>query len=907
MTPPPSAWRRYIRFWGENVRADVDDELAFHIEMRTRDNIAAGMTPEAARADAERRFGDVGGIAGECRSIDDRVLKRRRRVEVVETLLQDVRYALRSLSHSAGFTAAAVLTLALGIGATTAIFSVVHGVILRPLPYPASERIVRAWQVNEDGNRTNVSDGNFADLRAQSRSFTGLAETALSTAVSVTGATEPVRVPQARVSRDFLAVMGVQPARGRAFLPEEQQLGGPPAVLVSHGFWQRNLEGAPDALGRTLTFGDRAHTIVGIMPPGFDYPVGAELWVPRELDPLNESRTAHNYQMVGRLADGVSIEQARADIGAIARRVKEQHGDATWMVDADLAPLRDEMVGGVRPALLVLLGASAVLLVIACANVANLLLARAATRQRELAVRRALGASRGRLLQQFLVESLVLSLAAGAAGVLLAVWGVQLLVALDPGNLPRIEEIGVSGMGLAFALGVSALTAVVLGLVAALRGADDDLRASLAEGQRSQSGGVSSQRVRNGLVVAQMAMTLVLLVGAGLLARSFLRLATIDPGYRTQGALVLDVAMPWPEDDAAARRHVALFDEIRARLRALPRVEHVGGINALPLVRGNYADGTFLIMSRPDELGDARDIREVIPLFQELMNDPSRTGEASYRVAGPEYFEAMGIPLVRGRLLEERDGIDAPHVAVISESLARTRWPDEDPIGKLIQFGNMDGDLRPFTIVGIVGDVREASLASEPYPIFYSSYRQRPGSAGRFNFVVQGAGDPAALAADARRIVRELAPDVPPRIRSLDEIVAASLADRRFSLVLLGAFGAAALLLAVVGVYGVISYLVAQREREIGIRIALGARTADVRRLVVGQALKTAAFGVAAGVVVALAATRLLERQLYEVRPSDPLTFVAIGALLLGIALVASWIPARRAARTDPVGVLRQA
>ena len=905
MTPP--AWRRYIRFWGENVRADVDDELAFHIEMRTRDNIAAGMTPEAARAEALRRFGDVGGIAGECRSIDDRALRRRRRAEVVETVVQDLRYAVRSLAGSAGFTAAAVLTLALGIGATTAIFSVVHGVLLRPLPYPASERIVRAWQVNAEGGRSNVSDKNFADLRAQSRSFTGLAETAMSTAVSVTGASEPVRVPQARVTRDFLAIMGVQPARGRAFLPEEQQAGGPPAVLVSDGFWRRHLGGAPDALGRTLTFGDRTHTIVGIMPPGFDYPVGSELWVPRELDPLFESRTAHNFQMVGRLADGVTIEQARAELGAIARRVKEQHGDATWMVDADVASLRDEMVGGVRPALLVLLGASAVLLVIACANVASLLLARSAARRRELAVRRALGATTGRLVQQFLVESLVLSLAAGALGVLFALWGVRMLVRLDPGNLPRIDEIGVSGTGLAFALGVSALTAIVLGLVAAMRGADDDLRPALAEGQRSQSDGVSSQRLRSSLVVMQMAMTLVLLVGAGLLARSFLRLLAIDPGYRTEGALVLDVALPWPDDDAAARRRVALFDEIRARLRTVPGVDQVGGINALPLVHGQYSSGTFLIMTRPDEFGDARDIREVIPLFQSLTRDPTRTGEASYRVASPGYFEAMAIPLVRGRLFEERDGIDAPHVAVISESLARQRWPNEDPIGKIIQYGNMDGDLRPFTIVGIVGDVREASLASEPYPIFYSSYRQRPGGASRFNFVAQGAADPVASIAAARRIVRELAPDVPPRIRTLDEIVAASVADRRFSLVLLGAFGAAALLLAVVGVYGVISYLVAQREREIGIRIALGARTADVRRLVVGQALRTAAFGVATGVVAALAATRLLERQLYGVRPSDPLTFLAIGALLLGIALVASWIPARRAARTDPVGVLRQA
>jgi predicted permease len=875
----------------EDVERDLETEMRFHLEMEAEDLAhLRGLDTAEARRRAAIAFGGVERFKEDVRDV--------RGTRLVEDALADARFAARTLARNPGFAVAAIVTLALGIGATTAIFSVVNGILLRPLPYPRADRIVQLLHIGEEGNRMPaMSDPNVVDLAEGSRSFRAIATTGYRYTVPVSGAREPVRASVVPVSRDFLAVMGVQPARGRAFLPDEHREGGSPAVLVSHGFWQRQLDGATEAIGRSLTFNDRVHTIVGIMPADFDYPTAADLWIPRELTATSPSRTAHNARPLARLADGVSIDQARAEVSAIAKRLRAQHGDDTWMVDADVAELREGLVGSVRPALLVLLGASAVLLLIACANVTNLLLARASTRQRELAVRRALGAGRGRLVRQFLAEALILALAGGALGVLLALWGVRALVALQPANLPRLAEIRVDWVVLAFAFALAVGTAVALGLLAALRGATDDLRPALAEGGRTLAGG-THHRVRSALVVGQMAMTLVLLVGAGLLGRSFLRLISIEPGYRTAGAVVLDVVMPWPEDEASARRLVAQYDALSERLRALPGVAAVGGVNDLPLAGGNYANGAFGIMTSLDERLEMAD-------FERMAKDPARSGYAAFRIAGPDYFRAMDIPLVRGRTFDMRDDFDAPHVAVISESLAKAEWPNEDPIGKIIQYGNMDGVLTPFTIVGIVGDVREANLASDPEPTFYGSYRQRPGSASRFSFVMQGEGDPATVTAAARSAVRSILPDAPPRFRTIEEIVARSLADRRFSLVLLGVFGAAALLLAVTGVYSVISYLVTQREREIGIRIALGARSSTVLALVVRHGAVLAGAGILVGLLAALGLTRLLRGLLFGVSATDPVAFAAVAASLALVAVVASWIPARRAARVEPMRILR--
>ena len=815
----------------------------------------------------------------------------------MESLRRDLRFALRTLVRTPGWTTATVLTLALGIGATTAIFSVLYGVLLRPLPYPEPDRIVMLWQLGQSGNQNNISDANFFDIKERSRSFAALAEVSGGGGpVSVTGDVEPVRVPAVRISREFFDVLGLEPIVGRLFLEEELREGGTPAVVVSERFWRDRLGAPNDLTGKTLVFGGRAHRVVGVMPRAADYPAGIDLWVPRELDAVLPSRTAHNWQAVGRLRDGVTLDRADREVSAIARQLKSEHGDDTWMFDAELVPLHEQLVGHVRSGLLILLGASAFLLLIASANVTNLLLARAAARQRELAVRLAMGAGRKRLVQQFLVESFVIALAGGALGVLIAFLGVRALLLLEPGNLPRVADVGVSWTVLAFAFGLSLLTAASIGLITALRGTGSELRESLAQSQRTMAAG--GHRVRSGLVVAQVAATLVLLVGAGLLGRSFLRLLAIEPGYRTEEAVVLDVAMPAARTEEEFARRRATYDQLLERLRAIPGVRSVGGVNALPLRGGGYSNGTFIaLLHAGEEMNFER--------FGELMKDPARSGYAEFRIASEGYFEAMGISLVRGRLFEPGDAPDAPHVAVISEKLAETEWPGEDPIGKLIQFGNMDGDLRPYTVVGIVTDIREATLDAEPRGTFYGYYRQRPRPVGAFNIVIAGPTNPASVIPAARRIVREVAPEVPPRFRMIEEIVTQSVADRRFSLFLLGAFAASALLLAVMGVYSVVSVLVAQREHEMGIRVALGAQSGDVAGLVLRQGAVLAIVGIVVGVIAALTLTRLLESLLYGVTATDPVSFVAVSALLVVVALAASWVPARRATRVDPMSVLR--
>ncbi|MEP6691988.1 MAG: ABC transporter permease [Gemmatimonadaceae bacterium] len=816
----------------------------------------------------------------------------------MDSILRDLRYVARALSRTPGFFAITAATLALGIGATTAIFSVINGVLLQSLPYPDADRIVQLWQVNRDGNHSQFSDPNFDDLRTQSRSFAALAELNGPGIVSVSGVNEPVRARAAAVSRQFFDVLGVRPAVGRLFVAEEQRPGGAPAVLVSNRFWRRQLGSAPSLDGRTLTFDAHVFNIVGVMPASLDFPAGNDLWLARELNERNPYRTGHNWQVVGRLRAGVTLEQARAEVTGLTKQLRRQYGDDTWMVDAQITPLREQLVGKVRPTLVLLLGASAVLLLIACANVVNLLVARMAARQGELALRLALGAGRRRLAQQFLTESLILSIVGGAAGLVIAALGIRALLALGPSDMPRLAEIQLNAPVLVFALAISVLTAVALGLLTAWRATRGDVREALAQSQRSQAGG-ASHRIRGALVVAQMAMTLVLLVGAGLLGRSFLRLIDLDPGFRTRQTVVLDLSIPTRGDSASSRQLVRFYDELIARLRAVAGVAEVGGVNAFPLTDGQSSNGTFLILSRLDEPLDMK----AIPV---LAKDPTRSGDAEFRVASDGYFRAMRIPLVRGRQFDARDDADAPHVAVISSSLAKGKWQsDENALGKIIQFGNMDGDLRPFTVVGVVGDVHELSLASDPRPTFYATYRQRPRGARSFNFVMQGAAAPAAMISAARAAVHDLRPDVPPRVRTIESVVSSSLADRRFMLLLVGAFGVAALLLATLGVYSVISFLVTQRRQEIGIRVALGAQTRDVMGLVLRQGAGLALAGIAVGAVAALALTRLLSGFLYGVSATDPVAFGGVVLLLTAVALVATFIPARRATAVDPMETLR--
>jgi putative ABC transport system permease protein len=811
-------------------------------------------------------------------------------------LLQDLKYAVRMLGRNPGFTVVVVLTLALGIGATTAIYSVAYGVLLRPLPYPSPDRIIQVWQVGDRGQRMQVADPTFEEWREQSRSFAALAQYS-SSATTVLGGAEPVRAVAATVCRDFFTVVGVTPQRGRSFADGSRSNEVEPGAIISHGFWQRQMGGDPSLSGRTLKVFDQVLPVVGVMPPEFDFPANSDIWVPRELWPRLPSRTAHNWRVLGRLAEDVTLDQAQAEMSGIGRRQKQQYGEDIWLTDVALVRLHEQMVGNVRPALVILLGAVGFLLLVACANVLNMLLAQAATRQKELAVRAAMGANRWHLARQFLTESLLLATAGGALGVLVAWWGGTALLGISPGRLPRIQEVIVDLPVLLVVLGITLVAAAVLGLSTALRFSGRQLQASLAAGGRAQIGALHGERVRSGLVVLQTALTLVLLVGTGLLGRSFLRYIETDLGFRTGEAVVVSFTHPRQTDDDGFARMAQFHERLLEQLGRAPGVDQAGGINAFPLMEG-FTNGMFLIVQPHETVNDFED-------FGRLAKEPSRTGEAEFRIASEGYFRALEIPLVRGRLFGPRDTADAPHVAIISQSLARQRWPDEDPIGKMIQFGNMDGDLRPFTIIGIVADVRDHGPASEPPPTFYGYYRQRPRATHNFSIVLHGRATSAQLTALARGTVRQLNPELAIRVRTMDEILASSVADRRFSLFLLGVLGAAALLLATIGIYGLTAYSVAQRTPEMGVRLALGAQPADVLRLVLGRGLRLILIGTVCGLLGAYALTGLLSNLLFGVSPTDPASFAAMAAVLLAIALVASYIPARRAMKVDPIVALR--
>ena len=826
-------------------------------------------------------------------------------------LIQDLRYGARILAKDPGATLVMALTLALAIGANTAIFSVVYGVLLRPLPYPKPNQIVSVSEVAPDGHRMNFADPNFDDLRASNHSLTGMAEYEGNTDTVVAGG-EAARVGSAAVSRDFFRVMGVAPVLGREFAPEEQHPGAAPAALVGYGYWRQHRGNAADLSSFKLKIEDKIYSVVGVLPPGFSFPDDTEVWVPREVFEHLPSRTAHNWEVVARVRDNATLAEARSDLSSIAHRLKQQFGSDIDLRDVHVEPLRESLTASVRPALLILLGAVGFLLLVGCANVANLMLARAAARERELAIRAALGAGRGRLVRQFLAESLLVSLAGGALGVLAAMWGVNALVALAPHNLPRLGEISVNLPVLAFALGVSVLVATALGVLTALRSTAGDPQGALAEGSRGHAGSLRTQRLGRVLVVWQLAITLVLLVGAGLLGRSLLRVLSIDPGYRVEHIVTMELELPaatTPTDTnkpplglgggfGPGVRGVTNFVNILfERLLAIPGAREVGGSSVLPLASRFLPDGTFLLLDREPVITKPEDI--------DRLFHTAPTGHADFCVASEGYFRALGIPLLRGRLFNDRDTVDAPHVAVISQSLAHATWPNQDPLGRTIEFGNMDGDLRLLRIVGIVGDIRDDSLERPPEPTVYVNYRQRLRGGRDFSVVFQTAGDSTAAVASARDIVRELDPEAVPRFRTFQQVFAASVETRRFNLNLVGVFAGTALLLAVAGIYGVMAYWVGRRTREIDVRMALGAMPIDVLRLVLGRGLRTVVAGVAFGLAGSLALTRAMQSLLFGVSPADPATLVFVTVLLAGVALLASYIPARQATKVDPMVALR--
>jgi putative ABC transport system permease protein len=891
---------------------ELDEEIGSHLRMAERDRVARGETPDEAYYAARREMGNVTLIKEVTRGIWG--------TDWIRTLLQDLRYGMRMLRRNPGFTLIAVFTLALGISATAAIFSVVYGVLLRPLPFKHPEQLVQVWEKEKNGVDSNLADANFADFRSQNHSLQGLAEFH-SGLESVSGGSEPKRLMVAAVSSDFFPLMRISPIRGRAFAPEDQRVGAAPVVLVSYSYWQQYLNSADDLSTLRLRIEDHSASVIGVLPPGFRFPEDSDIWIARELYSPLPSRTAHNWKAIARLRDGVTLAQARDDLGSIARAIKKQYGDEVDLVGVSMLPLQDALTSTVRPSLIILLGAVGFLLLVACANVMNLLLAQASARETELAIRAALGASRGRMVRQFMAETLLLSLAGGAIGVLAAIWGVHWLLKLAPPNTPGLAGVSMNLPVLFFALGLCLLVAVGLGTFTALRSDASDIRTTLAEGGRSGAVSFKAQLIGRSIVVMQLAITMTLLIGAGLLGRSLMRVLSIDPGFHTEHVVTIDLALsPAFKPDQKIRR-VQFLNDLFSRLRALPGVEDVGGTNALPLLTGTTSDGGFAVVnaqqlspktqellnrSARDNAGnDSALAKDLNDFFIPLFRDPKHSGYADYASVSEGYFRSLGIPLVRGRLFDERDTMDAPHVALISESLARQKWPNEDPIGHTIEFGNMDGDLRLLTIVGVVGDVRERTLEKPPRPTIYVNYRQRPQATYQFSAVVRTAGDPASVITSARKIVHELDPDVPPSTSSFTTIFAASTSGRRFNLLLFGIFACTALLLAIAGIYGVLAYSVARRTREMGVRMALGASAGNVLRLVLGQASVTAIVGVCLGLVGSFILTRFLRSMLFEVGAADPLTFAAVALLLFAIALLASYLPARRATKVDPNVALR--
>jgi putative ABC transport system permease protein len=815
---------------------------------------------------------------------------------MLESLAADGRYALRQLRKSPGFTALAILTLALGIGATTAIFSVVYGVLLQPLPYPDADRIVAVFEVTSKGRPSRLADPNFDDFRDQSRSFQAIAKYS-DVEASVAGASEPTRTRVASVSPAFLRVLGVQQVLGRDFDAEDARKGAAPTLLVSHDYWRVQLGSPRELAPLRLKIDDALFSVIGVLPAGFRFPAEVELWLAADLDGANPSRTSHNYSAIGRLRDGVTVAQARADVSAIARRIHDsssEKGDYL-LADATVVPLRDSLTGRSRSPLLVLLGAVGFLLLVACANVANLQLAQLSVRGRELAVRSALGARRSRLIRQFLTEAFLLSLVGGVLGVLAALWGVHGLVAIAPPDLPRLESVSLSLPVLGFALLVSVAVATGLGAFSAARATAGSTRETLLEGGRGQAGSVASQRVGRAIVAAQIAITLVLVVGAGLFARSLMKVLEVNPGFRVGQVLAMDVALPWATDARAKAGQALFYSTLLERLAQVPGVRQVGATSGLPM-DGGHPDGLFVLMTDDGE--------PVTPeRVQALFRQKKRLGTADFCPATEGYFRVLGIPLVRGRLFDDHDGPDSPHVAVISQSLARERWPGQDPIGQTIQFGNMDGDLRLITIVGVVGDTHEYGLESPPRPTVYVNLRQRPRPTASVTMLA--GGDPGPIASAARAILRQLNPEIPARFRMLAQVVSASLGSRRFNVILTACFAITALVLATTGVFGVMAHSVSRRTREIGVRVALGAASGDVSGMILRQGLRTILAGVAIGVVGTLALTRTVRSLLFGVSANDPLTLVVVTLVLVGAALLACYVPARRASRVEPAVALR--
>jgi len=812
----------------------------------------------------------------------------------MESFIQDLRYAARMFVKNPGFTAVAIIALALGIGANSAIFSVVNSVLLRPLPYDNPERLM---MLNHFYPKLDLVAGDsvpgYFYYKDHSKSFEEMS--CFSTwAANLTGTGDPERLAGLLVTANFFPVLGVTSAKGRLITPDENQIGRDHVVILGDGLWKRRFGGDPGLVGKTIQLNGENYTVVGITPPGFQF--GSELgrpteiWAPISFTPqqMQPNRWRNEFlTIVAKLKPGISFKGAQADMDKIADDVRKQYFQGQDASDASswglqLQPFTELVVGKIRTMLFVLLGAVAFVLLIACANVANLLLARAAIRQKEISIRTALGASRMRVIRQLLSESVMLALAGGILGLLIGKWGVELLLTLDRSNIPRAKEIGLDFRVVGFTFAVSMLTGVLFGLVPAIQASKNDLNHSLKEGGRSGVGD-GRKHFRSALVVAEMALALVLLIGAGLLIRSFMQLQQVDPGFQPNGLLTMQISLPatnYPD----APKIDAFFEQTVQGVRDLPGVQSAAVCSVVPM-NGSLSSASFIIEGRnvgPDEMAP--------------------WGNQWY--AGPGYFETMKIPLLKGRFFRDSDGPDATKVAIIDENMKRKFWPDEDPIGKRIQFNSdAQGNIIWREIVGVVAHVKHKGLEGDSPVQYYLPQRQFP--LRNMFLVVKTSTEPTAMTTSVRGVIREMDRNLPVfRVTTMDQIVADSMSQRRFAMLLLGIFAGIAMLLAAVGLYGVMAYSVSQRTHEIGIRIALGATTADVLRLIVGHGMLLAIIGVAIGLIGGFMSSMVIRSMLFNVSAFDPLTFVAIPTLLTIIALLATFVPARRASKVEPMTAL---